>query len=70
MEVKEEIVKGLTSKPRYLPVWRTFDQRGMEMYEKIQNESQYYYIHQEEKELLDRHMMVIALSIYRKCFCL
>ena len=59
MDLKEDIVKGLTSKPRFLPVCWTYDQRAMAMYEKIQNESQFYYIHREEKELLKKHIVVI-----------
>ena len=58
MNVKEALIKGLQSTPKYIPVWYRYDKQGSEYNDRCLEENKYYYFYSSEISVIKLHVQV------------
>lgn len=58
MDVDAEIIRGLTSNPKFIPYWYTYDIKGEKLYLDWSRNNKHYYFWRDEKSLLQGHIGV------------
>lgn len=58
MDMDREIIRGLTSNPKFMPYLYNYDAIGEELYLHVHDKSKYYYWPRYEKRLLQENVKV------------
>ena len=58
MDVEEALRTGLTSSPKYLPVWYRYDKQGSLYNDRCLKENPHYYLYEAEISLLRENIQV------------
>ncbi len=62
-DLRQEIIKGLSSRPRELPSLLLWDDEGLRLYERLKTESQEYYVSRKEEDIISQNASEIAAGI-------
>ena len=69
MDVKEALRTGLTSSPKFLPLWYRYDKQGSLYNDMCLTENPYYYLHKTEIVLLKENLQVCMVFQDNYFFC-
>ena len=58
MDVKQALIKGLQSTPKYIPVWYRYDKQGSEYNDRCLEENNFYYFYSSEISVIKQHVKV------------
>ena len=64
MNVKETLVKGLQSAPKYIPVWYRYDKQGSVYNDRCLEENKFYYFYSSEITVIKQHVKVCITQNY------
>lgn len=62
-DLRQEIIKGLRSRPREIPSLLLWDDEGLKLYERLKTECQEYYVSRKEEDLISQNATEIAAEI-------
>ncbi|KAL3872583.1 hypothetical protein ACJMK2_035798 [Sinanodonta woodiana] len=67
MEITDAVRQGLTSSPRYLPVWFRYDKTGSILNDKCLTDNKYYYFHKTELDIIQRYIDEMVCHVKFPC---
>ncbi|KAL3872585.1 hypothetical protein ACJMK2_035800 [Sinanodonta woodiana] len=67
MEITDAVRQGLTSSPRYLPLWFRYDKTGSILNDKCLTDNKYYYFHKSELDIIQRYIDDMVCHVKFPC---
>ncbi|KAK3582683.1 hypothetical protein CHS0354_031093 [Potamilus streckersoni] len=67
MDIADAVRQGLTSSPRYLPVWFRYDNIGSILNDKCLTDNKYYYFHKSELDIIQRYINEMVCHLKFPC---
>ncbi|XP_060593376.1 histidine N-alpha-methyltransferase-like [Ruditapes philippinarum] len=67
MDIKSALVDGLTSEPKYIPVWFRYDKQGSLFNDKCLSDNKFYYFYQSEVNVLSCSAQEIVEQVTSPC---
>ncbi|KAL4236036.1 hypothetical protein ACF0H5_004422 [Mactra antiquata] len=67
MDVKQKLIEGLQSNPKYLPVWYRYDKQGSIYNDRCLSDNSFYYFYRSEKNVISRHVEDIVSQVKSPC---
>ncbi|KAL3872582.1 hypothetical protein ACJMK2_035797 [Sinanodonta woodiana] len=67
MDIRDAVRQGLTSSPRYLPVWFRYDKTGSILNDRCLTDNKYYYFHKSELDIIQRYIDEMVCQVKFPC---